>query len=120
MAISWRTILPILTTRILPLAAMLGALATVGQSLYLWDATGRRWFTQYHDPALIPAQPDELEMLLTQAGAFDQGRAPDIDNEFRFGLLPSGLNRLALSAITIGGPAILAIPVCLFAFRKRS
>jgi hypothetical protein len=120
MALSWRTILTILGTRILPLAGLVGSLAAVGQCLYLWDATGRRWFTQYHDPALIPAPPDELDALLTQAGAFDQGRTPDIDNEFRFGLLPSGLNRFAVSALTVGGPAILSIPVCLVAMRRRS
>jgi hypothetical protein len=86
----------------------------------MWDATGRRWFTQFHDPALIPAPPDDLEILLTQAGAFDQGRAPDIDNQFRFGLFPSGFNRFALSATTFVIPAAIYIPVCLLCFRRRS
>ncbi len=109
-----------LTRRVLPLAGLIACLAIIGQAFYIWDATGRRWFTQFHDPALIPAPPDELDALLTQAGAFDQGRAPDIDNLFRLGLFPSGLNRFALSVSTLGLPALACIPTCLLFMRTNS
>ncbi len=109
-----------LTRRVLPLAGLIACLAIIGQAFYIWDATGRRLFTQFHDPALIPAPPDELDALLTQAGAFDQGRAPDIDNAFRFGLLPSGFGRFALSVITVTIPALMCVPVCLLLMRTRS
>ncbi|MBU6414306.1 MAG: hypothetical protein KGS45_12645 [Planctomycetes bacterium] len=102
-----------LTRRLIPLVALLGSLAIIGQSFYMWDATGRRWFTQFHDPALIPAPPDDLDILLAQAGAFENGRAPDIDNHFRFGLFPSGLDRFALSFTTFVLPSVLLASACI-------
>lgn len=109
-----------LMSKVLPALGLIACLAIIAQSLYIWDATGRRLFTQFHDPALIPAPPDDLEILLTQAGAFDQGRAPDIDNHFRFGLFPSGFNRFALSVSSFIAPSLICIPVCIILMRRRA
>lgn len=114
------TVTTFLFRRVLPLLGIAASVAVLGQTLWLWDATGRRWFTQFHDRALIPAPPDDLEALLTQAGAYEQGRAPDIDNQFRLGLLPSGLDRFALSVMSTGGISILCIPTCLLLMRSGS
>ena len=84
-------------------------MAVLGQSFWLWQSTGRRWFTQYYRADLDPANfvRTELDATLEAAGLYDAaGKAEIVDFQFRLGLVPSGLGKQALSVLSIGGAGI--------------
>ena len=96
-------------------------LAILGQSFWLWQSTGRRWFTQYYradlDPANIERTP--LDEVLETAGLYDAAGPPEtVDFQFRLGLFPSGLGKQALSATSVGGLGLLAVAGALWPCKR--
>lgn len=91
------------------LILLICAMAVLAQSLWLWQSTGRRWFTQYYRSDLDPANyvKTELDATLEAAGLYDAAGKPEIvDFQFRLGLVPSGFGKQALSVFTLGGAGL--------------
>ncbi len=91
------------------LILLICGVAVLGQSLWLWQSTGRRWFTQYYRADLDPANivKTDLDATLEAAGLYDAAGKPEIvDFQFRLGLVPSGFGKQALSVFSLGGPGL--------------
>lgn len=88
---------------------LLAVCATViAQSLLLWAVTGRAGFTRYYDPArdIDRSVNPSLSDLFEGTGIEDEtGAMPEVPNEFRLGLMPSGFDKHIISVFTLAGPA---------------
>lgn len=91
--------------------------AVFAQCFVLWAATGRAGFTRYKDPTRIekPSGEPSLSDLFADTGLEDEtGAMPQVPNEFRLGLLPSGFDKHIVSVFTLAGPAGLGIVILIF------
>ena len=89
----------------------MACVAVIAQSFVLWAATGYAGFTRYKDPTRIekPASASSLSDLFAGTGLEDDtGAMPQLLNEFRLGLLPSGFDKHIVSVFTLAGPAGIA------------
>lgn len=90
---------------------LLACAAVIAQCFVLWAATGRAGFTRYKDPTRIdkPSSEPSLSDLFADTGLEDEtGVMPQVPNEFRLGLLPSGFDKHIVSVFTLAGPAGIA------------
>ena len=104
------------------LILLICGIAVLGQSLWLWQSTGRRWFTQYYRADLDPAnfEKTELDVTLEAAGLYDAaGPAEIVDFQFRLGLVPSGFGRQALSVASLGGIGLACFTMALWPARRN-
>lgn len=104
------------------LILFLCGVGVLGQSLWLWQSTGRRWFTQYYRADLDPANivKTDLDRTLEVAGLYDAAGEPEIvDFQFRLGLVPSGFGKHALSVFSVGGPGILIMGTALWPCKRN-
>lgn len=90
---------------------VLGCGVVVLAAAGLWAATGANVWTRFPSAGIAEAQAEPegggLDDLFADAGLNDDhGELEEIDNEFRFGLLPSGAGREALSVASVGGAAL--------------
>ncbi len=99
---------------------VLAVLAAVG----VWVATGARVWTRYPSENIQQVQQDDeggLDDLFADAGLNDDlGELEAIDNDFRFGLLPSGPGREVLSVASVGGLAFAASLLAWWFTRKKT
>jgi len=91
----------------------MGSAAALLAALGLWLGTGGRAWTRFPSEGIAGAQgePDGggLGDLFADAGLHDDhGELEEIDNAFRFGLLPSGAGREGLSVASVSGVAVAA------------
>ena len=96
--------------------------AVIAESFVLWAATGRAGFTRYRDPARIERTSDEPSMseLFAGTGLEDEtGAMPEVPNEFRLGLLPSGFDKHIVSVFTLAGPAGVGVIILLWGAAKK-
>ncbi len=97
-------------------------MAVLAQSFWLWQSTGRRWFTQYYRADLDPANfvKTELDATLEAAGLYDAAGRPEIvDFQFRLGLVPSGFGKQALSVFTLGAAGVACSAVGLWPSKRN-
>lgn len=97
-------------------------LLTLG-ALVAWLATGARGWTRYpsENLAAVEAGSDEgLGDLFADTGLEDEsGALEKIDNEFRFGLLPSGPGRDAISVASVAGPCAVIAGLAFWLERRK-
>ena len=97
-------------------------MAVLSQSLWLWQSTGRRWFTQYYRADLDPANivKTDLDATLEAAGLYDAAGRPEIvDFQFRLGLVPSGFGKQALSVTFLGGAGAVCAVAALWPAKRN-
>ncbi len=89
-------------------------------ALAAWAATGARMFTRYPSEAIEASSSDELTDLFGEETGLSEahGEIASIENQFTFGLLPSGPGRDALSVAGVVGLAALVAGVAFFASRR--
>ncbi len=83
------------------------AAVTIG-SLALWQATGGDWYTKFEVVKQVESEPDANDPLAA-AGFYDGQKETKtvVENEFRFGLLPTPaglLDKHALSVASVNAP----------------
>lgn len=109
-------------SRLMVVAA--AALLSLG-AVVMWAATGARGWTRYPSEALAEAQGGADDGggfgdLFADTGLTDEaGELESVDNEFRFGLLPSGPGRDALSVASVVGPSVVVSALVLWRGRRK-
>jgi|GEM_PF-6177456 len=98
------------------------ALLALG-ALGAWAATGARGWTRYPSENLAAVEAgseDGFGDLFAETGLEDEsGSLETIDNEFRFGLLPSGPGRDAISVASVAGPCVAIAGLALWLERRK-
>jgi len=95
---------------------------TVG-AVVAWAATGARAWTRYPSENIESVQSgseEGLGDLFAETGLEDEsGALEEIDNAYRFGLLPSGPGRGAVSVAGVAGVCALASGVVWWVGRRK-
>ncbi len=107
------------------LLSILAANALVVAALVVWASTGLSSWTRYPSEGIAETQSapagGDLGDLFAEAGLNDDhGELEEIDNAFRFGLLPSGPGRGALSVASVLALAVLAQLAAVRCLRTRA